>query len=390
MRKSESHEKATDSKRKVFDVVILGAGSSGIGTAVALHELGITNYLVLEKGAIGQSFLDWPKETRFITPSFTSNMFQIPDLNAVTPLTSPAFSSDAEHLSGPQYAQYLTLIANYYTLPIREHTRVVDVRKENKVFMLKDKKGDIYEAKMVIAALGEWNTPNANPFPGASFTKHTSEITSYAEIEGGRFVVIGSGESAFDFAHNMASLGKKVTMIDSGNALEAIQYQDDPSKKISPKTYQNFLSLQKKSLINFVTNSKVPEIKKDVHGYTIVLENGDSITSKTVPYLATGFKKLPEILESHVKVQKNGDLALNTYDESRVTKNLFIVGPTVHRENVILCFIYKFRMRFAVVACEIAKRLHKDADTIKSVRSHYRKYNMYLQNISRCDISCDC
>ena len=84
---AEAHEE--------YDVVIVGAGAAGIGCAVALRDLGLERFVILERHEIGASFARWPEEMRFITPSFTSNGFGLLDLNAVALNTSPAFTLNA-------------------------------------------------------------------------------------------------------------------------------------------------------------------------------------------------------------------------------------------------------------------------------------------------------
>ena len=46
---------------------------------------------------------------------------------------------------------------------------------------------------------------------------------------------------------------------------------------------------------------------------------------------------------------------LNDVDESTKTPGLFLVGPAVRHQHMSLCFVYKFRQRFGVVADEIAR-----------------------------------
>src|SRR5437660_10363024 len=95
-------------------VGIVGAGAAGIGTAIILQELGIERFAVLERHDVGASFARWPKEMRFITPSFTSNAFGLLDLNAVALNTSPAYTIQREHPTGAEYAEYLQVLAGHF------------------------------------------------------------------------------------------------------------------------------------------------------------------------------------------------------------------------------------------------------------------------------------
>ena len=101
-----------------FDIVVVGAGAAGVGLGVTLRDLGIGNFAILERSAIGASFLRWPREMRFITPSFNSTQFGMLDLNAVCLDTSPAYSIGVEHPTGQEYAGYLRGVAKHFDLPI--------------------------------------------------------------------------------------------------------------------------------------------------------------------------------------------------------------------------------------------------------------------------------
>ena len=66
--------------KQALDTVVIGAGPAGIGTALALGAVRGLSYRVCERGAVGQTFADWPAGQRFLTPSFTSNGFGATDL----------------------------------------------------------------------------------------------------------------------------------------------------------------------------------------------------------------------------------------------------------------------------------------------------------------------
>jgi len=87
------------------DVVVVGAGASGVGTAALLVEtfgLDRSRVVLVERGAApGETFRRWPREMRFISPSFNMQGWtQSFDLNAIRHGTSPAYSLHAEHPSG--------------------------------------------------------------------------------------------------------------------------------------------------------------------------------------------------------------------------------------------------------------------------------------------------
>ena len=134
---------------KVYDTVVLGGGAAGIGVAVALKDAGIADFLVLEGRRVGSSFSAWPRETRFLTPSFPTNSVGMLDLNSITIGTSPAFSLELEHPTGRDYAQYLRQVARVFELPVREQTIVLRITRFADEFVV-DTDEDTLRARHVI------------------------------------------------------------------------------------------------------------------------------------------------------------------------------------------------------------------------------------------------
>ena len=94
-----------------LDVIVVGAGAAGVGTALMLTKtfgLDPSRVLLLERGeAVGETFRRWPKEMRFISPSFNQQGWTSSfDLNSIAHGTSPAYSLHSEH---PRHALALTL-----------------------------------------------------------------------------------------------------------------------------------------------------------------------------------------------------------------------------------------------------------------------------------------
>ncbi len=364
-------------------VIVVGAGPAGIGVGIVLKKMGVP-FVILERDGVGSSFQKWPKEMRFISPSFTGNFFGMPDLNAITPDTSPAYALQTEHPTGQEYARYLNAVAYYNQLPVKSDCEVLSVGKKGDVFHVDTDKG-VIESDYVIWAAGEYQYPNDKPFDGGEECMHNSQVGSWKALEGDSFIVIGAYESGIDAAYQLAASGKQVTVLDAGDELAG--QESDSSYSLSPFTRDRFAEY--KSNIQVVTNARVKSVEKNDLKYTLHLENGKSITSSNQPILATGFVSSLSLIDSLFAHEK-GYAELTDTDESTKTPGLFLVGPQVRHGGAIFCFIYKYRQRFAVVAEAIADRLGWEKEKIDEVVNEYKKMNFYLKDLSCCGDECVC
>ena len=80
-----------------------------------------------------------------------------------------------------------------------------------------------------------------------------------------------------------------------------------------------------------------------------------------------------------------GTPLLNEFDESNLTPGLILVGPAVRHDDLVFCFVYKFRQRFGVVADSIARGLGYDtAEAVEVCRG----VNMFLDDFTCCKGAC--
>ena len=393
---------------RVVEVVIVGAGAAGIGCGVVLKDLGIENFVILERHQVGASFSRWAEEMRFITPSFPSHGFGLLDLNAVVLNTSPALSFRKEHLSGKEYALYLENVkeyalylenvADHFQLSVKTETDVKTIAAlpQSKGFVLETSRGEL-KTQFVIWAAGEFQYPNLNPFPGAQLCIHNSQIRSWTELEGDEFVVVGGYESGVDAASNLAALGKKVKLLDrqsswstvtipkrNSAALTSSNLDSDPSVSLSPYSLKRLEIAYSMGRVELIGEQHIEAVKAVKNGYVVESEY-EQWFSSTPPILCTGFdsslKQIAPMFD-----WSNGYAALTQEDESTLTPGLFVVGPSVRHGDLIFCFIYKFRQRFAVVGNAIAQRLGIDTTTLEA----YRREGLFLDDLSCCNNDCVC
>ncbi|MEM7182329.1 MAG: NAD(P)/FAD-dependent oxidoreductase [Spirochaetota bacterium] len=371
------------SKDKSYDVIIVGAGPAGLGVGILLQQLGIS-YAILEKSSIGASFRKWPKETRFISPSFTGNFFQMPDLNAITPNTSPAFELLTEHPTGEEYAEHLQTVSEHFQLVIETNIEVKNIEDKNDIFLV-NTNGKTYECKTIVWAAGEYQYPITDCFEGEDLCLHYSEVGSFSDIQGEESVVIGAYESGFDAAINLVKLGKKVTLIDDFQFLEWIN--SDSSYSLSPYTRDRI-----EDVLDDITYHKetvVEKVEFDNGKYVIQTDTGKTLSSDNKPINCTGFDTSLILVEDLFDFD-DGYPLLTSFDESRKTKNLFLVGPQVKHGNALFCFIYKYRQRFAIVAEKIAKQMKVPEEEIEKILLPYKNNNFYLDDLDCCEGECVC
>eukprot|EP01052_Picozoa_sp_SAG31_P025465 SAG31_NODE_2233_length_6136_cov_2.169455_5_plen_569_part_00 len=442
-----------------LDVLIVGAGASGVGVALMLiHTFGLDpkRVVLVERGeGVGETFRRWPAEMRFISPSFNQQGWTASfDLNSVAYGTSPAFTLHAEHPTGEQYATYLSALAEAGKLCVRTRTEVkavrpcadgvgfeVDVASQDQ--FAGPAGGPLLRSRYVIWAAGEFQYPRARSplFPGAQHCLHNSDVRSWKDVPGDDFVVIGGYESGMDAASNLASNGKRCTVVSSTafwNVTTA-----DPSSELAPYTAERLraacASPTPPSLLaplrvfaveppssqgggggdGYLVRARwgppvehsggqhrVPLPAIDTVGaeaslpsHTLERTEGAEISIRTPqpPLLCAGFEGsialgvVKELFAWGKGVEEDGggcaegSPLLNEYDESTTTPGLFLVGPSVRHGELSFCFVYKFRQRFGVVADAIARGLgHDTAEPVEACR----KMNMFLDDFTCCKAGC--
>ena len=359
-------------------VAIVGAGPAGLGVARVLRDLAIPDVWVLERGKIGQSFLNWPSETRLLTPSFTGNAFGVTDLNAISYDSSPGWSLRREHPDGREYAQYLEQAAMAFGINVQCGIDVSAIRPEDEGFALITERGK-FTADFVIWACGHLGAPSDGDLPGAELARHYGHVRRWQDIPGEEVYIIGGYESGIDAAIGLAQAGKRPIVLDRGAPW--LDGDKDPSRSLSPYTLQR-LDAERKSLpITLLPDADVIALEEEEGGIRILAGDGRSWLSGAAPVLATGFGSGTDPVSEWFDYDSDGLPMLTPQDESVALPGLFLVGPEVAHNGHLFCFIYKFRQRFAVVARTIAGRMGVDTTPLEI----YYDNNMFLDDLACCD-----
>ena len=181
-------------------VVIIGAGSAGIATAVSLSEHGVRSVIIDRADHVAASWRGRYDRLKLDTGKWFSHLPRRP-----YPKGTPSFPTR------DQVADYFERHVRVDGIDLRLNTTVerVDPRADGGWQVLTS--AGYIEARHVVVATGRASIPNTPEWPGLNtFTGgllHSSDYRNSVPYVGKRVLVVGSGASGMEIAHDLATGG---------------------------------------------------------------------------------------------------------------------------------------------------------------------------------------
>jgi cation diffusion facilitator CzcD-associated flavoprotein CzcO len=201
--------------RPALDVLIVGAGQSGLATAFGLLRSQVSNILVLDKSEEGQEgpWLTYARMHTLRSPKhFTGPDLDIPSLTYQSWHEARFGEEDWRKLdliSRELWAEYLLWFRRIVDLPVRNGCEVVEISPApGGLLAAKVQTANgadtLYARKIVLATgqegMGDWTVPEPLRHLPPSRCAHAAQHIDFASLRGKRVAVIGAGASAFDNA----------------------------------------------------------------------------------------------------------------------------------------------------------------------------------------------
>ena len=198
---------ASDAGDTLFDLLVIGAGPTGLACAIEAQKVGLRVALV-DKGCLCNSLFHYPAHMTFFT---TSELLEIGGIPFPSPNAKPTRNEALE---------YYRQVAAFYQLDVRQYHRVESVTGKDGDFTAHTvdrfgRSGALRARKLAIS-IGYYDLPNLMGIPGEDLSKVHHYYNDPHPYYGLDVAVIGGKNSAAIAALELWRHGARVTLIHRG------------------------------------------------------------------------------------------------------------------------------------------------------------------------------
>src|SRR5271163_1686681 len=203
-------EPSPSAVKESFDVLVVGAGPTGLACAIEAQRAGLSTVLV-DKGCLCNSLFHYPSNMTFFT---TPELLEIGDM---------PFSSPNQKPSRNEALEYYRKVAEHYQLEMRLYQTVSSLTGEDGDFAIttvdRFDRQRVYAARKVILATGYYDLPNYLEVPGEELPKVLHYYHDPHPYYDQHVLVIGGKNSAAIAALDLWRHGAHVTLVHRGAAM---------------------------------------------------------------------------------------------------------------------------------------------------------------------------
>lgn len=350
----------------IRDVLIVGAGPSGLATAIAAKRLGL-DYLVLEKGTLVDAIARFPVNMVFFT---TPELLEIGGLPLTTPYEKP---------TRLEALRYYRRVVDAYQLQVSLHEEVLSIERDVidgrdaptggdaqggeplAPFLVETRSARgvrrVREARAVVLAMGYYGLPNRLDVPGEDLPHVSHYYREAHPFYRQRVVIVGGKNSACEAALELHRAGAQVTLVHRGASLgESVKYWVKPD-------IENRI---KEGAIAARFNTRVLEIRPTEVVVATASAPGEHAGASTAPstipadavLLLTGYRADPEFLRRAGVEVDEATLEPRHHPDTFETNvpGLYIAGGQLAGRKTGSIFIENGRFHGEMIAAAIAAR----------------------------------
>jgi thioredoxin reductase/ferredoxin len=216
------------------DVVIIGAGPSGIAASLGAKERKL-DFVTIEQDSLGGTVSSFPRRKLVMTAPATLPLIGKVKFTETTKEALLEFWQKVERDTG---------------LKINYGERLEAVERKGDVFDVRTTKGR-YVARAVLLAIGRRGTPRKLGVPGEELPKVTYRLADPAQYRGMHVLIVGGGDSAIESA---------VTIGEQPDTTVTLSYRSANFNRAKRKNRQRLEEAMASGRVNALLESSVTRI----------------------------------------------------------------------------------------------------------------------------------
>jgi thioredoxin reductase (NADPH) len=324
---------------EVFDVLVVGAGPTGMACSIEAQRVGLRSVLV-DKGCLVNSLFHYPANMTFFT---TPELLEIGDIPFSSPNQKPTRSEALE---------YYRKVADHYSLDVRQYERVTRIDGKDGDFHVHTiDRFDLersHSALKLVIATGYYDLPNYMGTPGEDLPKVAHYYHEPHPYYDNDVLVIGGKNSAAIAALELWRHGARVTIVHRGPGMH---------KNVKYWILPDIENRIRNGEVAAFFNSRVLEIRER----TALLETpaGTIEIANDFVFALTGYHPDYEFLKS-VGIQISGGECRPFCDAQTLESNvpgIYLAGVIVAGARTSEIFIENGRFHGRLIAADLARKL---------------------------------
>jgi len=333
----------------LHDVLVIGAGPTGLACAIAAQNLGLRVVLV-DKGCLTNSLFNYPAHMTFFT---TPELLEIGNM---------PFSSPNQKPTRAEALEYYRKVAQHYKLDVRQYELVGSVTGADGDFRVHttDRFGRKIEhrARKLVVSTGYYDLPNILCIPGEDLPKVMHYYNEPHPYFAQDVVVIGGKNSAAIAALDLWRHGARVTLVHRGAELHRhIKYWIKPD--IENRIKNGEIAAHFNTTVSLITEDSV----------TLETAGGPKVIPNNFVFALTGYQPDFAFIESMGVTLDANNARCPVCNRETLESNvpgLYVAGVVVAGERTNEIFIENGRFHGDLIAADLAVKM-KGKSVVKPV-----------------------
>jgi len=336
---NDSEPVTAASSDEIFDLLVVGAGPTGLSCAIEAQRVGL-RVVMVDKGCVCNSLFHYPAHMTFFT---TPELLEIGDIPFPCANTKP---------NRNEALQYYRHVAAFFRLDVRAYHRVKRVTGADGEFAVhtldRFGRGGVIKARKLAIATGYYDLPNYMNIPGENLSKVYHYYFDPHPYFGTDVVVIGGKNSAAIAALELFRSGARVTLVHRDGEMHShVKYWIKPDIENRIKSKE----------IHAYFRSEEVEINPD----TVVIQtpHGRETLRNDFVFAMTGYHPDFDFL-SQLGVRTEGEDNLPVCDPDTKESNvpgIYLAGVIVGGSRTNEIFIENGRLHGKQIAEALAAKL---------------------------------